>query len=379
MIKLSNLLHQLNLMLELNMGKSHHSSKSTSALSQKRKSLSLIGVAGIVVILLAIGVFYFSKDQILANLSSHSKDGIYAKMSTSKGIIDIELYYQKTPLTVMNFVGLAEGNLPITGGKPFYDNLAFHRVVPDFVIQGGDPNGNGTGGPGYSFADEFHPSLTHISAGILSMANSGPDSNGSQFFITLKETPWLDNKHSVFGKVLSGMDVVNRISQGDTIKNIEIIRVGSEAEAFSVNREKFDTLNQQVKSQRKQKLQQAMQDYIKNNWPEAQKDPSGIYYQVLTPGTGATPKPGQQVKVHYQGKLINNQVFDDSYQRGEPIAFGFGAGQVIPGWEAALSTMKKGETRMTIIPPELAYGERGTGPIPGNSILVFKMELVDIK
>lgn len=178
-------------------------------------------------------------------------DGLYAEMDSSKGKILLQLEFEKTPLTVANFVGLAEGtkhystdgSAPKKQDKPFYAGLTFHRVIPDFMIQGGDPQGSGRGGPGYKFKDEIHPSLKHTGPGILSMANAGPGSNGSQFFITHKETSWLDGKHSIFGRVVEGQDVVNKIAGGDTLKSLKILRIGDKAKAFKSDQAEFEKLS----------------------------------------------------------------------------------------------------------------------------------------
>ena len=180
------------------------------------------------------------------------ENGIYAKIKTIKGDIIARLEYEKTPLTVANFVGLAEGSIKHNRSESerFYDNLIFHRVIANFMIQGGCPQGTGTGDPGYKFADEFHPDLRHDAPGIFSMANSGPDSNGSQFFITHGPTPWLDNKHNVFGKVVDekSMNVVSNIDQEDKIKAIEIIRVGEKVKDYNVTDEFFNKLKNERES-----------------------------------------------------------------------------------------------------------------------------------
>lgn len=310
------------------------------------------------------------------------KDGLYAKISTTKGDILLQLFYDKTPLTVINFAGLAEGKLGPRKGTPFYDGLSFHRVIADFMIQGGCPLGNGTGGPGYTFPDEFLPTLRHQGPGVLSMANAGPGTNGSQFFITHVATPHLDDKHTVFGQVLAGQEVVNAIRQGDTIKRIEIIRVGQAAEQFKTDQQAFDDAllaQKAAKAKDLKEQQKKTEKRIRERWPKAQRSASGLYSLRTREGSGEVPATGTTIKVHYTGRLLaNDQVFDSSRQRGEPIAFPVGTGRVIRGWDEALAQMKKGEARTLIIPPDLAYGSRGAaGVIPPDAWLVFEVELVD--
>ncbi len=314
------------------------------------------------------------------------KDGLYAQFNTEKGEIVCMLEFEKTPLTVSNFVGLAEGTKELGGGggkngTKFYDGLTFHRVIPDFMVQGGCPLGTGTGGPGYTFPDEIDPSLTHDRPGVLSMANAGPGTNGSQFFITHVPTPWLDGKHTVFGHVVSGQDVVNAIKQGDTLKSIEIIRVGKNAEAFTADQESFDDLLASMDSRQREKELSAMEEQqsaIDKDYPDAITTPSGLKYVVVEEGDGGdSPAKGATVKAHYTGKLLNGKKFDSSYDRGEPISFPVGAGRVIKGWDEAFLSMTKGEKRILIIPPSLGYGPSGRGPIPPNATMVFDVELVD--
>ncbi len=314
------------------------------------------------------------------------KDGLYAKITTPKGDILLKLFYNKTPLTVINFVSLAEGTLHLGGGTkptgtPFYDGLTFHRVIADFMIQGGCPLGTGTGGPGYTFPDEFDKTLRHDSPGIFSMANSGPGTNGSQFFITHTPTPHLDDKHTVFGRVVEGQSVVNAIAKGDTIKTVTIIRVGKEAEQFKTGQAAFDAALAAIKGEASKGMkeqQEKIKKTIKERWPKAVRTASGLHYVIEQKGEGEVPAKGTTIKVHYNGTLLlGGRKFDSSYDRGEPIAFPVGTGRVIPGWDEALSLMTKGEKRTLIIPPELAYGERGAGGvIPPNAWLVFDVELV---
>jgi peptidylprolyl isomerase len=308
-------------------------------------------------------------------------NGLYARMETSKGTIIIELEFKKTPMTVANFVGLAEGTIKHSNrsSKRFYDGLIFHRVIKDFMIQGGDPLGTGRGGPGYKFPDEFHPDLKHSGPGILSMANSGPNTNGSQFFITHKDTPWLDGAHTVFGHVEKGQDVVDATQQGDRIKSVKIIRVGSEAEAFKVTQEIFDRLIKESQKRAMELMKQARERdlaLIAKQWPDAVTTKTGLKYVVHKMGSGKSPQYGQTVTVHYTGRFLNGTVFDSSTQRGKPAVFKIG--QVIEGWNEALLSMKKGEKRTLIIPPELGYGERGyPGVIEPNAFLIFDVELID--
>ena len=328
-------------------------------------------------------LFAFTAGTGAADENVKLPEGLYAKLVTSKGDILISLEFEKAPLTVANFVGLAEGTKESNRGQSarFYDGLTFHRVLPHFMIQGGDPQGNGSGGPGYKFPDEFDDTLTHDGPGVLSMANAGPDTNGSQFFITQAKTPWLDGKHTVFGRTVEGQNVVNSIGAGDIIKTIEIIRIGDKAEAFKADQASFDALLAQLlqdKAQGKKKINSRDLALIKEKYPRAISLPSGLMYFVLAEGAGdKTPARGTTVSVHYSGRLLNGTKFDSTVDRGKPLRFPVGVGRVIKGWEEAFQSMKKGEKRILIIPPHLGYGEMRIGPVPPNSILVFEVELLD--
>lgn len=309
------------------------------------------------------------------------EDGLYAKLNTTKGTILITLEYKKTPGTVGNFVALAEGQLENKvkpQGTPYYNGLQFHRVIPDFMIQGGCPQGTGTGNPGYKFDDEFHPDLKHDAPGILSMANAGPGTNGSQFFITHIETPWLDNNHTVFGKVNSGQDVVDAIQQGDTIETLEIVRIGKEAQAFNAV-ESF-RLFEGSREQRLQEEKQAAEAALDAIAAGFNKTDSGLRYQILQNGNGNKAEKGKIVSVHYKGQLVDGTVFDSSYKRNQPIDFPLGMGQVIAGWDEGVALLKIGDKARFVIPSHLAYGSRGAGGvIPPNATLIFDVELMTVK
>ena len=308
------------------------------------------------------------------------KEGIFAVFTTSRGLIKICLTHNETPGTVGNFVALAEGNLENTHktkGKPYFDGLTFHRVIENFMVQGGCPEGTGLGGPGYQFDDEFHPDLKHDRPGILSMANTGPGSSGSQFFITHNETPWLDGKHTVFGFVVEGQDVVDQIVQGDLIESITIVRNGDEASAFNPV-EAFRVFE----GNRKQRLieaKKAKEKALEKVAAGFEKTASGLRYQFLQRGDGAASEKGKTVAVHYKGQLLDGTVFDSSYKRNQPIEFKLGVGQVIPGWDEGIQILSVGDKARFVITSELGYGARGVGGvIPPDATLIFDVELVGV-
>lgn len=312
------------------------------------------------------------------------EDGLYAELETSEGTMLIELEYEDAPATVTNFVGLAEGTVDSNQGEgeAFYDGLTFHRVVEDFIVQTGDPEGDGTGGPGYEFPNEINESLKHDEAGVVSMANTGPDTNGSQFFITLSATPWLDGQYSVFGELVEGEDVLESIEEGDTLEAVNIVRKGESARNFETGQEALDRRISELESQREQQQRETVGqqlDYVERNWPDAEDAGEGMRYVIDHEGSGPSPEEGDTVAVRYTGYLLNGMPFESTENRDEPVEFELGDGQVIPGWERTLLDMKVGEERTAIIPPNLAYGSEGARDlVPPNAFLVFDVELVDI-
>jgi len=328
-------------------------------------------------------------------------DGIYAVFKTSYGEFVCKLFYDKAPVTVGSFVGLAEGSIEFTDSKtgqkvkrPYFDGIIFHRVIKDFVIQAGDPLGNGTGGPGYDFIDEIDSSLFFNEAGILAMANRGPNTNGSQFFVTLAPTEHLNGRHTIFGKIVDGMDVVKKIGLAKTdeqankpftpitINTLKIVRVGKDAKAF--NAEEAFAKNQEVLLKQEEDKKAKMKEFLKSLSVDESKlitvKENGLQYFVRKEGKGKTPKAGDTITAHYTGYLVDGTKFDSSVDRGQPFETQIGVGRVIPGWDESFITMKEGEKRVLILPYYLAYGERGYPPvIPPKATLIFDVELISVK
>lgn len=330
------------------------------------------------------------------------EDGLYAAVETNKGSILLALHYQQTPVTVSNFVSLSEGNNPKVSdeykNKPYYDGIIFHRVIKDFMIQGGDPTATGQGGPGYSFSDEIVADLKHDGPGVLSMANAGPATNGSQFFITHKETPWLDGRHTVFGKVLKGQEVVDSIVQNDTIKKVTIIRKGKAARKFDAPQVFSDHF---VAIEKEEAEKMAFQKEIADGHlallNEAQTTASGLQYVITQAGEGEKVDVNKIIQTHYavyfsDGKLLDTSILSvaeahnivnpqrkvaDGYQ---PLPARVGPDdRMIEGFKEGLRLLRVGDKATLFLPYHLAYGEAGNAMIPAKSDLVFEVEIVGMK
>jgi peptidylprolyl isomerase len=319
-------------------------------------------------------------------------NGLFARISTSKGNIVLKLDYDHAPLAVCNFVSLTEGTMTNCGGKPFYNGLTFHRVISkangdaqNFMIQGGDPLGTGQGGPGYQFPDETSPSDNFDHPGIAAMANSGPDTNGSQFFITIAPAPWLNGSYTIFGQVVQGQDVVDSIVKGDKMNTITIIRNGPGANAFKTGQAAFDALFKQHTAAEAEKARAKRDKDMKEiaaRYPGLTTTPDNIQYKIIKAGNGRKPQKGDTVSIAYKATFIDGKLFDQA-TADKPMQASIG--KLIPGMDETLRAMQPGEERLVVLPPELAYGEKdlrgndGSVLIPGNSFLVFDITLLAVQ
>ncbi len=350
-------------------------------------------------ILLLLAVIFGCSDK-----NASLDDGLYANLQTSKGEIILQLEIEKTPVTVANFVSLAEGkNEKVSdefSGKKYYDGLIFHRVIDDFMIQGGDPTGTGSGGPGYQFADEF-TDLSHSGPGILSMANAGPGTNGSQFFITHKETPWLDGKHTVFGKVIEGQVVVDSIAQNDTIFKVNIIRIGSKAKKFDATKifsnhfEEIENLAKKAAEKTAIIIKETLERF-QNHRAQATKTDSGLSYFISEKGDGPNVTNTNITNVNYSvyfedGVLLDTSVLNiaESYERVDPNRLAADAykpitadvnkeAAMIEGFKEGVRLLKVGDKATLFLPYNLAYGVEGNRMIPARSNLIFEIEVVSL-
>ena len=359
-------------------------------------------------------------------------EGLFAEFVTSKDTMVVKLFYNKAPLTVSSFVGLSEGTHPMLvdslKGKPYYNGTVFHRVINNFMIQGGDPSATGSGSPGFKFGDEFDNSLTHDKAGILSMANSGPATNGSQFFITDAPTPHLNNKHSVFGEVVKGLDIVDAISNVDVspgsnkplediiILELNIIRQGMAAKQFDATKtwttelplleekrlKKIEAAKLKAEEEKKIAEEKAaiiskeMIVILETFKSKATSLSSGLLIHVISKGEGPKPRNGVTVKLNYEGYFTDGKLFgtnvksvDEKYgsydQRKDtqgaynPISMPLDPeAQMIPGFKEGVFNMSLGDKTFLYLPSYIAYGEKGRGPIKPNTDLIFIVEMVEV-
>lgn len=309
--------------------------------------------------------------------------GLYARFSTNKGDLLFLLNYERLPRTVGNFVALAEGRMDTgeTSG-PYYTNQDFFREIKGYALFLGDPTGTGDGGVDYTFPREKGALLSTGTPGSLVMMSNGGEDHGSQLMIMISGDPFLDRKYTAFGQLQSGEKTLSKLKRGDTVNSVSIIRVGSKAEAFRPDADSVNKLIREARIEERQIFAEEHPDvaaYLETMGDDVKKSETGIYYSITQAGEGAKPRPGSTVRMHYSGRLLNGQEFDSSYRRGETFQFTIGVDGVIPGWVETAISMQTGEKRTIILPPELAYGKNGYGPIPPDSWLVFDIELVDFQ
>ena len=349
----------------------------------------------------------FILSAIVVGCSSQYPDlqpGMYADIQTNKGSIVLTLEFEKTPVTVANFVSLAEGENEYVDdqfkGKKYYEGILFHRVIKDFMIQGGDPTASGSGGPGYRFDDEI-TDLIHSGPGILSMANAGPGTNGSQFFITHKATPWLDGKHTVFGHVVDGQSVVDSIQQNDTIQAVKIIRKGSDAKRFDAPKvfsEYFSNMEKRKAEEEENKAIARLKSLEKfeRQKQKATTTASGLKYLITKKGEGKPVTSTNKAKTHYavyfdDGRLLETSMLEVAEANGvvneqrrlanayQPLPADVSPdAAMIPGFKEGLRLLNAGDEATLFVPSNLAYGENGNRGIPPNSDLIFEIRIVEL-
>jgi peptidylprolyl isomerase len=325
-------------------------------------------------------------------------DGLYAEVNTTKGLLVLQLEFEKTPVAVASFVGLAEGtieNAALPLGQPYYNGSRWHRVVPGHVIQCGMAANSTSGSPGYEYPNEIVAGLSHGAAGMVGVANGGPHTNGSQWYITLGDRSYLDGDYTVFGHVVSGLDHVFQITQEDAIQTVKIVRVGPAANSFRPDTFSFKALVEAKKLSTKEEELKRAEDteaYIRSQWPDA----TPFFRQVVKQaGEGPLPKPGDKLRVSYTGQIPGGDFFVSTSDNGkpwygsapEPFDFVVGTSRITPGFDAAVAGMRKGEKRVLILPAHQAYGAGGYYPperkgekrfhVGPNRIIIYEVEVLD--
>lgn len=353
---------------------------------------------------LILSIPYYSQSNI-SNKKKNSQDGIFATIITNKGDIRLNLDYEHVPMTVANFIGLTEGkikNEAFPENIPYFNGSIWHRVVPGHVIQAGMPNiGKEMESPGYEFPNEIYSGLSHDKAGMLGMANAGPNTNGSEFYITLGDRSYLDGNYTLFGYIVSGLETVYKIVQGDTIKCIKIERVGKEANNFFVTSDSFfnmvEAAKVKLKSEEDKKIK-VEAEIIKKNWPNANSTLSGLKYIIIKEGSGKIPKKNSVLTVQYEGLfLLSDYKFYSTADEGKPdntdapenFNYIIGTTDINPGINEMLSGMKSGEIRKVIVQSKMAYDINAfySKEIKGkkrfvispNTSLIYQIKVLEVK
>jgi len=308
--------------------------------------------------------------------------GLYARFDTEKGELLFDLAFEKLPRTVSNFVALAEGKMNLENPSgPYYDNQKFYNLITGYALFFGDPQGTGEGGVDYTIPREKGSPFSAGTPGALVMTSRQGIDSGSQIMIMINGDSFLDQKYTTFGKLQKGTEILSKLKRGDTVNSVKIIRVGSSAQSFKPDAASVEAMIEEAKLEARKAFAEENPAVaaVLERLGDVKETETGIFYKITTPGSGPKPRPGNTVRMHYSGRLITGQEFDSSYSRGEPFQFVIGKDGVIPGWIETALSMQAGEKRTIILPPSLAYGAKGYGPIPPNSWLIFDIELLDFQ